>query len=536
MDAARGMKSRLARDPNYQAWLANGGGLASFWSSERAFESRLRGHYESHGIAYNLVINGPKKFGFFLDAILDSFETGTRLGEFQRAVKKGKTLQEAAFQSREISTDFAMRGDPRLDILVRGDSATLAALYDTVLFLKAGVVGVDRVYRGFTKQQNRGKVAVYTGTIALASVFLYALNRGNPLYDGLEDWDRDVHWHLFIPKAEHLETLLRTGELPNLPAKELYHHFRFPKPWEIGGIATIAERTVEGVIDQDPSQAGRILNVMREMFRYNIIPQAIQPIAEQVANRQFFFDRPIEPPSIEGLEPFARSKSFTSRTVQALGEATRNLPRALQIPPARTEALIRGYFNTWALYGLMLSDQMFFDDVPALRLDQYPGLRPFFRQEPSRGTKFQTMFYDMLREASEIRKTMRALDRQFRPIIRDERAFTLENLEFGDLSGANKEIRTVISQMARVRDIPDLASLQKYANTLGRTRSFGSQIGKLRLSKSWRDLPLLKRDLLNIWLERRNQLFESAVKGVIERRPARLKRLDQLKRRALSAP
>ncbi|MCH8188334.1 MAG: amidohydrolase family protein [Proteobacteria bacterium] len=191
IDAAKGMKSRLARDPNYQAWLANGGGLASFWSSERAFESRLRGHYESHGIAYNLVINGPKKFGFFLDAILDSFETGTRLGEFQRALKKGKTLQEAAFQSREISTDFAMRGDPRVDILVRGDAATLAALYDTVLFLKAGVVGVDRVYRGFTKQQNRGKVAVYTGTIALASVFLYALNRGNPLYDDLEDLDKD---------------------------------------------------------------------------------------------------------------------------------------------------------------------------------------------------------------------------------------------------------------------------------------------------------------------------------------------------------
>jgi hypothetical protein len=31
------------------------------------------------------------------------------------------------------------------------------------------------------------------------------------------------------------------------------------------------------------------------------------------------------------------------------------------VNPARAEALLRGYFNTWALYGLMLSDQA---DVP----------------------------------------------------------------------------------------------------------------------------------------------------------------------------
>ena len=271
---------------------------------------------------------------------------------------------------------------------------------------------------------------------------------------------------------------------------------------------------------------------LEEMFRYNVIPQIAQPIAEQVANRQFFFNRPIVSPAIEGLKPFAQTTAFTSRTMQALGESTRGLPTELQISPARTEALLRGYFNAWAAYGLTLSDQIFFDDVPALRLDDIPGVGVFFKSKPRRGTKFQIQFYEMLREATSVRKTMRAMDRKFRPTIRDEERFTIENLEFGDLSGANKEIRTVIANMGKVRDLPDLKALQEYANGLGRSRSFASRIGKIRLSKSWQNLPLLKRDLLNLWLERRNDLFEAAVKGVEERRPERLKRLDQLKARA----
>lgn len=45
--------------------------------------------------------------------------------------------------------------------------------------------------------------------LALASVGLYLLNRDDPRYQDLPDWDRDANWHFFV------------GD----------QHFRYPKIW-----------------------------------------------------------------------------------------------------------------------------------------------------------------------------------------------------------------------------------------------------------------------------------------------------------------
>ncbi len=55
------------------------------------------------------------------------------------------------------------------------------------------------------------------------------------------------------------------------------------------------------------------------------------------------------------LQPWARAGPGTSRTLRALGEATRKLPTEFQASPAQVEALLRGYANTWAMYGLTQS-------------------------------------------------------------------------------------------------------------------------------------------------------------------------------------
>ena len=78
--------------------------------------------------------------------------------------------------------------------------------------------------------------------------------------------------------------------------------------------------------------------------------------------------------------------------MRALGEATRGLPKGMQLSPARAEALLRGFLNTWAGYGLTLADAAFFDDAPELRIDQYPALRRFYRKTPATHTRYVTEF------------------------------------------------------------------------------------------------------------------------------------------------
>ena len=234
------------------------------------------------------------------------------------------------------------------------------------------------------------------------------------------------------------------------------------------------------------------------------LPAAVAPLYELAINRNRFLDRPIETPTMKELQPWARSGSGTSRTLRALGEAERGLPTKFQASPAQVEALLRGYLNTWALYGLTLSDAAFFDDVPSLRVDQYPVIRRFYQGTPPRHSKYVTRLYDALEAATEARRTMRHMDRTYRPDFASEIELTPENLEFDHLSTAQKRMRPISAEMRRVVDIPDLPSLQQHASDLGRERHLRPKISRMKRSKSWRDLGGLKRELLDLWTEERN--------------------------------
>lgn len=141
------------------------------------------------------------------------------------------------------------------------------------------------------------------------------------------------------------------------------------------------------------------------------MPQIVAPLYEQATNRNHFTGAPIQTPGMESMQPFLRTKPGTSETMKVLGQATGDLPESMQVNPARAEALLRGYFNTYALYGLMLTDHALFgDQLPAMRADEMPVVRRFYSNDPAKHTRYETEFYDMLEEARRLRGTLKELD------------------------------------------------------------------------------------------------------------------------------
>ncbi len=380
IDSLDGMRMRIAHDPIYKEWVANGGGLSSIYLDESKLRTKLEKFYGRQGVDYRTVLDTPGKILNMVETLGDAFESSTRLGEYKRAVARGDNPRHAAYLARDVSTDFAMKGD----------SKALGFMYDTVMFLRPALVSWDRLYRGLAHDPNKGAIAAKAGTIAMLSAGLYLLNRDDPRYADLPDWDRDSNWHFFV------------GD----------QHFRYPKIWEIGAMASAAERSVEKITAGDPAGLGKdFARIIKQTFSLNLMPQIIAPIDEQRKNRNSFTNAPIETPGMENVQPFLRSKPGTSETMKAAGMATRDLPEALQVNPARAEALLRGYFNTYALYGLMISDQAFFGDkLPTKRTDEMPVVRRFYANDPARSTKYETMFYDLLGEAKRLHGTMRELD------------------------------------------------------------------------------------------------------------------------------
>ncbi len=419
IDSLNGMRLRLKNDPLYKDYIANGGGLSSLYLDEHHLRTKLEKFYGRQGIDYRTVLDTPDKVLGAIETMADAFEMSTRLGEYKRAIDAGEHPRHAAYQGREVSTDFAMKGD----------SKALGFMYDTVMFLRPAVVSMDRLYRGVAHDPNRAAIGIKTAMIALSSVGLYLLNRDDPRYADLPDFDRDSHWHFFV------------GD----------QHFRYPKIWEIGAVASTAERTVERLMASDPAGLGKdFARIIGNTFSLNLMPQILAPITEQMANRNSFTKAPIETPGMDNVQPFMRAKPNTSETMRALGMATRNMPESMQINPVRTEALLRGYLNTWATYGLMMTDKAFFSDAgPSMRKDELPVLRRFYAQEPAKHTKFETEFYDMLGEAKRLQGTMRELDRQGRPEIADEKENSPLAGEAKPLERAQQNIKVINAEMMK---------------------------------------------------------------------------------------
>lgn len=433
VDSVRGMKSRLSKDQNYRDFMANGGGLSSLHADYLAYRKHLERFYARKGINARNVLDMPGKWLYALERLGESVEMGTRAGYYRQAVARGEHPRHAAYLAREIGSDYAMRGD----------SPVVNFLYDTVMFLKAGQNGLDRIYRGFASDPNRAAVAAKTGALALASAMLYLHNRGIPEYDELEDWDKDVHWHFLVPDGQ--------GG---------YHHFRYPKIWQIGGIASIAERNMGALMDQLEGQGADgqklisdIARITRDANFIGVTPQIASPWIEQYANRNSFTGAPIESMGMQNLEPWARATPYTNRVLRDLGEATMDMPRALQINPVRAEALLRGYFNTWATYGLDAAEAIYGSDRPARRVDELPVARRFYKQQPARRTRYETMFYDMLRETDQVHSTIRRMEEQGRFDAADRlEARRGDMLDFRtDLTGAQRELREIHREMRELQ-------------------------------------------------------------------------------------
>jgi hypothetical protein len=194
------------------------------------------------------------------------------------------------------------------------------------------------------------------------------------------------------------------------------------------------------------------------------MPQIAAPLYEQATNRNSFTKSPIETPGMENVQPFLRAKPGTSETMKALGMATSEMPESMQVNPARAEALVRGYFNTWAMYGLMLSDAALFGEkLPEKRADELPVVRRFYAQEPARHTKHEEQFYDLLEEAKRLRGTLKELDRQGLGEIADKKEQSPLAGEASPLERAAKNVSEINKDALVTRRDTSLTPAQKRA-------------------------------------------------------------------------
>ncbi|WP_410488114.1 LPD38 domain-containing protein [Aeromonas caviae] len=302
----------------------------------------------------------------------EAVENGNREAVYDAAIKAGKSHAQAAFESKDLM-DFSMLGASR----------TMQVMTQVLPFFNARVQGLGKLTREL--RDNPRAIAKRAGMITVASVALLAHNWDDERYEGLPDWDKDANWHFWL------------GE----------HHWRIPKPFEIGVLfGTIPERMVRALGDKDTgAQFGKaVARAIGDTFALNPTPQLVKPMVEAAFNYDSFRGGPIDGPQDLNVQAEARYNEQTSLLMRELGELTGFSPKQL-------EHLVIGYTGTMGSYVMAAADGLIRASRPgesaSWRADEIPLVKAVYRGTgPAKSTQHMEEFYRMLNEVNQLKRTV----------------------------------------------------------------------------------------------------------------------------------
>ncbi|HHH0788485.1 TPA: LPD38 domain-containing protein [Yersinia enterocolitica] len=360
----------------------------------------------------------------------EAAENANRLATYEAAIKSGKSKAQAAFESRDL-----------MDFSVMGASNIMINLSDMLPFFNARMQGLSKLGRGI--KENPREVLKRGGMITAASLALMALNWDDKRYEELQDWDKDTYWHAWI------------GD----------QHVRFPKPFEIGLMfGTLPERFIRALGGKDTgAKFGKLVahNFM-ETMAFNPIPQVAMPIAEAYVNYDFFKGGPIENMADSNLMAGARYNDQTSLLMREIGEATNMSPKML-------DHIVMGYTGSLGSYvmgatNLLMRNLKDYGETPAMRLDEMPVVKSFFRgSDPAKSTQFTEDFYRMMTEANQINSTINSFRKQGRgddasELIEENRGKLSQRQ---GLTATQKQVKALNAQIEMMRRDRILTADQK---------------------------------------------------------------------------
>ncbi|MEQ6329070.1 LPD38 domain-containing protein [Pseudomonas chengduensis] len=441
-DSLKGMRDALREDQDYRDLMFAGGSFqggyvhgadpeASAQIIRRALEKK--GFTRTQQEAYlGSLVNTPAKAAAMLGKgwqkyreLGDKVENANRLSTYKAAIEAGKSRRQASYEAKDL-----------MDYSLRGNFAAAQWFTDVVPFLNARLQGLYKLGRAVKGDKTllAKEVAMKGGYIALFSLMLAGLNDDDERYQALMDWDKDMHWHIFL------------GD----------EHFRIPKPFELGLIfGTVPERILHALTGtQDGGDLAKA--VSRGVFdtlAFNPVPQFYQPIRELQANRNFFRDSPIEDMSDEGKLAEARYDERTSAIGRALGQVTGPIAG---LSPKQVDHLIAAYTGTLGQYVLdmssLVANSLSDAERPASRSGDIPILKVLYQGDSPRSTKYQSEFYDMMREADQLNRTIKAYREEGRVDAAEQlMAANREKLRHRPALGfARKQLGNVRNQMDAV--------------------------------------------------------------------------------------
>lgn len=324
----QGIKSQAHGSQTHASMLASGG-IINFGTMLEGNEAKRTHQLIQMGVDKATILNNKgavdafwskfKQGAAFYHEIGNKVENANRGALYEQLRAKGVNHADASFQARDI-----------MDFSLQGSNNVVRFLTTAVPFLNARIQGAYKIGRAVGEQPMRAGMVM--GSVAMASLALMLHNQDDPDWKARPDWDRDNYWWFKVGQTA----------------------YRVPKPFEVGAVGTLVERTWEKMFDPEMTNSryvGELRDVLMSQFNLNPVPQMVKPLLNVYANRDDFTGNQIESTSQQSLQPEDRYTPYTSMTARFLGQLGMPDPSQLmlgrysKLSPVQMDSLIRGYFG-----------------------------------------------------------------------------------------------------------------------------------------------------------------------------------------------
>lgn len=290
-----------------------------------------------------------------------SLEEAARLGEFAAGRRKGKSIQEAGLEAKEITTDFSRGG-------------SLARKYNRyVPFFNAAIQGTDRLIREVKAHPVRLGARVGTAII-LPALFEWVAFHDEDWY---QDVPQDIRDNYFIARIG--DEIVKT-----------------PLPQEVAFLAGGFKRSLSKLLDDNPDAMNKWAANTLDTMLPDYIPAFMKPFIEWQSSYNFFTEKNIIPVSLQNLPDQEQYDIYTSMTAIKLGQA-------LNVSPKKIDNLIQNVGATGAVtLNAMIGDYALGreNELPAKNMNEQPIIGRFGYTPGKRSQNIED-FYQLYNDTSK---------------------------------------------------------------------------------------------------------------------------------------
>ena len=451
-DFAAGLMSTIKKDQWYSDFMKSSGGYGNFLSPDQHAKN-IKSMLKQSPVKNAINIVNPMSYVKLISSISNATETATKVGVFRKAVKKGVSLPEAAYQARSIM-DFSRAG------------SSVKEANKVIAFLNAPIQGKSTLIRAI--KDNPKKVLTRIGAISVlptvgisANNYYFASDEQKKRIAESPDWLKATAWQVAIPGTDIIA--------------------RLPKAFETAVISNGVERALDALLlDDKEAFEGYIGQSVKDIASIPIMMTGLTGLYEGASNYSQFRQGPIIPQREKNLQSKDQFDSATSEAAKGIAGVIGALTKkdGNFASPRIIDYMLKsstGGLGTTALNSMdWLLDKTGIVDKPVKAkkdVTQLPLLKGWLVNS-STSAKSVGDLYDLKTELTKEKGSLKLSDSNFdkQPLL------TYVTRETGRISDISKEIRTVtesktltaeekrieIDRLIKMRNNVGIEAMKKY--------------------------------------------------------------------------